>query len=233
MKIHNILEEQVINRVQTIYNDKDIQEAPWFHCGCEQCRLDTTAYVLNRLKPRYVVSERGIAHAEAEAGSQLDADLDFLIIEGIKKVSSVRRSFHGKADFIGNEIDEFEAAFNFPIFSGTVYDGNTFKPLPNGNVTLKYENAPIDMLDETWFNPYTLHEQTNGAYTFWVKPIQADNYDEEKTFDFLLEVAAENYESTKYAFSYSIVGTRQQEAKPNTVNRFRIEDIYLFPIEDK
>ncbi len=233
MKIHNILEEQVIGRVKTIYADKDIQESTWFHCGCEQCRLDTTAYVLNRLKPRYVVSEKGITHAETEAGSQLDADLDFLIIEGIKKVSSVRRSFHGKEELFDTEINELESAFNFPIFYGAVYDGNTFKPMASGFVTLKCDTAEIEMLDETWLNPYELHSQTKGAFTFWVKPLTAEHYDEEKTYNFLLEVRADNYETTKYAFSYHISSSKQLEAKPDTTNRFKIEDIYLFPVEDE
>ncbi len=233
MKIHNILEEQVINRVKTIYADKDIQDASWFHCGCEQCQLDTTAYVLNRLKPRYVVSERGIAHAEADSGSQLDADLDFLIIEGMKKVSSVRRSFHGKEVLFETEINELEAAFNFPIFYGSIYDGETFKPIPTGYVTLRSDAGQIDMLDETWSNPYILHDLTKGAYTFWVKPIASEHYDEEKTFNFLIEVSSDNYETTKYAFSYHITSSKQHEAKPDTTNRFKIEDIYLFPVDSE
>ncbi len=28
-------------------------------CKCDQCRLDTISYALNRLKPRYVVSSEG------------------------------------------------------------------------------------------------------------------------------------------------------------------------------
>ncbi len=232
MKIHNILEEQVISRVNTIYDDKDIQAAQWFHCGCEQCRLDTTAYVLNRLKPRYVVSERGIAHHVSEQGSQLDADLDFLIIEGIKKVSSVRRSFHGKEDLFDTDVNELESAFNFPIFLGSVYDGNTFKPMPNGTVTITSEQEIIEMVDETWFNPYSLHDQTKGAYTFWIKPIKTEHYEEKKVFNFFIEVRADNYETTRYAFSYPITSTKQERPTPDTTNHFKIDDLYIFPVDE-
>ncbi len=231
MKIHNILEEQVLNRVQTIYDDVDIQKAQWFHCGCEQCRLDTSAYVLNRLKPRYVVSERGIAHAVSENAYQLDADVDFLIIEGMKKVASVRRAFHGKEDLFDADINELESAFNFPIFHGSIFDGNTFKPITSGKITLKFDNLVAEMLDETWSNPYSMHKKTKGHYTFWMKPIHAPIYDEELTFNFLLEVEVENYESTRYSFSLPIISTKQQSSTPNATNRYKIEDLYLFPIE--
>ncbi len=232
MKIHNILEEQIIARVKTICNDKDIQNAPWFSCDSEHCRLDITAYVLNRIQPRYVVSERGIAHAVADAEYQLDADVDFLIIEAIKKVSTVRRSFHSK-DFLADEdIDELASAFNFPIFYGSVFDGNTFQPISIGSVTLKYDNQVLEMLDETWYNPYHLHTRTKGSYTFWPKSIQSEHYDEEKTFNFLIEAESENYEKTRYAFSYNLVSTKQQDSTPDATNKFKVEDIYLFPIGD-
>ncbi len=231
MKIHNILEDEVISRVKTIYSDEDIQKAEWFHCGCEQCKLDTVAYVLNRLTPRYVVSERGIAHAVSEHASQLDADVDFLIIEGIKKVSTVRRSFHGKEPLYENEIDEFVSAYNFPIFHGTIYDGESFEPLKHGTIILKLDNDPVEMIDETWSNPYSLHVSTNGAYAFWVKPIIAENFDMQKTFNFQIEVSVDGYTTNRYAFSVSATSTKQHKIKPDTSSRFTIENMYMFPSE--
>ncbi len=231
MKIHNILEEQVLNRVATIFNDKDIQDAPWFHCGCEQCKLDTVAYVLNRLKPRYVVSERGIAHAVSEEGYQLDADVDFLIIEGMKKVATVRRDFHGKEDLYASEINEFESAFNFPIFIGNILDGNTFQPIQDGTITLKLDNVKVELIDETWSNPYYVRSMSKGSYTFWLKPITSEHYDEEKTFNFLMEIDAENYESTRYSFPLTVTSTNQHDTTPDATNRYKIDNLYLFPVD--
>ncbi len=228
MKIHNILEEQILSRVKTIYEDKDIQSAPWFHCGCEQCRLDTTAYVLNRMQPRYVVSERGIAHAVADQGDQLDADVDFLIIEGIKKISTVRRSFHGKTDLFEDDINDLESAYNFPIFHGALFDGESFEPVIKGTIILKLDNMPVEMIDETWSNPYPLHDSTNGAYAFWVKPIPSEVYDQEKVFNFQIEVISDDYNTTHYAFSLPITSEKHHSITPDTTYRFKIEDLHLF-----
>ena len=44
MNIHNILEDQVIIRVNDMYKRIGKMKPAWFTCNCEQCRLDTTAY---------------------------------------------------------------------------------------------------------------------------------------------------------------------------------------------
>ena len=50
MDIHNTIEDIVVNKVQTIFDElqKDNKEN---YCLCYQCRLDTICYALNRLEP--------------------------------------------------------------------------------------------------------------------------------------------------------------------------------------
>ena len=56
MTVHNILEEEVINQVNNIYDQAKEIGIAWITCDCEQCRLDTATYVLNRIPPKYIVS---------------------------------------------------------------------------------------------------------------------------------------------------------------------------------
>ncbi len=231
MKLHNILEEEVIDRIRNIYNDAEKNKTPWLTCSCEQCQLDTAAYVLNRMPPRYVVSERGIAHAEAQSESQLDADVDQCIIEGMKQVASVTRAFHGKTSSKGASKKASGVSYNFPIFSGALFDGNSFEPLQNATITLKYENEACEMHNVSWINPYTLHSKNNGRYAFWIKPLSCDESNEEKVFNFLIEIQSNGYEDTMFSFSVTAKCSAKIKQTPDTTQKITIQDLYLFPSE--
>ena len=146
MTVHNILEEEVIERVNNIYNQAKEQGIAWLTCDCEQCRLDTTSYVLNRIPPRYVVSGRGVSHNVSLDDTQLKADINSLVIEAIQAISNARRPYHNSNK--QEKIDTSEnPAFNFPTFIGNVYDGTTFEPLPGAKVLLKHNNVISEMAD--------------------------------------------------------------------------------------
>lgn len=230
MELHNVLEEQVINRVKTLYDDIIKNEnIDWLSCTCNQCRLDTAAYVLNRLSPKYVVSERGIAHALSQKTDQADADLDSLIIQGMKKIASSQRPFHGKDNDQNIETKPPVASFNFPIFRGQVYDGESFEPLKDGQVMLQFNtNANLDMVDNTWVNPYFLNTKTMGEYTFLVKPLPADMEGQNKRFDFVITVEAPNYEKTIHTFSIVATSVTNHDTAINIVNTLKIQDLYVF-----
>ncbi len=50
--LRNLSEDYVMLVYNRIKDDLDC-------CKCEQCRLDTLSYALNRIKPQYVVSTQG------------------------------------------------------------------------------------------------------------------------------------------------------------------------------
>ena len=62
MTIHNLMEDFVYNEVNKVFDAAKEKNEPWFTCNCMQCRLDTVCFVLNRIKPRYTASGRGMAH---------------------------------------------------------------------------------------------------------------------------------------------------------------------------
>ena len=229
MNLHNIMEEEVIARVEESYNDEKIIGAYTNICNCEQCKLDTTAYVLNRIKPRYIISERGIVHAVSEQGSQLEADIKILIIDAIKKIHNLRRASHAKASKTKNE--SLDIAFNFPIFSGLILDGSTFEPIKSAKVTLKMDEHTVEMFDITWQNPYIVTNATNGTFAFWVESIKSNAIDKTEIFNFSVTIEAEQYETTKYAFPIEITSDDIHNKVPQTASKYRLDDLYLFPLE--
>ena len=64
MKIHNQMEDLVLNIVDEMFDSKDIQESDI--CTCGQCRLDVACFVLNRISPEYIISSRGLAHLNSD-----------------------------------------------------------------------------------------------------------------------------------------------------------------------
>ena len=58
-------------------------------CHCESCRLDVTAIMLNSLKPKYVVTDKGALFAQLDDfDPQYKIDLITIMNQAIKIVSN-------------------------------------------------------------------------------------------------------------------------------------------------
>lgn len=92
MDIRNIMEDAVKVLVEELFERED-REKRLGYCTCDQCKLDVECYVLNRVKPEYIVSSRGLAYSEKEGLDkvQRQADLISLVKEAWGKVSHTPR----------------------------------------------------------------------------------------------------------------------------------------------
>ncbi len=229
MNVHNIMEEHVTKRVNEFYDSLKKQGTPWLSCDCESCRLDACSFVLNRIPPRYIVSGRGVTHLDADASfTQLQVDISRLAMEGIRLVSSAKRSYHNQLKPPSTLVASKDPVFNFPIFSGQVFDGATFAPLDKATVLLKLDENPAEMQDITWMNPSPTFAATNGHYTFWVAAQRASSENETKAFHFTIEASAEGYESTTYAFEVPLVAEKINRTELNAAYSLKIQDLFLF-----
>lgn len=229
MKVHNLMEEYVESRVNTFYDRLNEEKATWLTCDCEVCRNDAISYVLNRIPPRYVVSSRGINHnAEIINNSQLRADIDALTNHGVHMINSMQRPFHMPSTNTRNNDERTHIpSFNFPLFTGTIFDGVSFNPLSGVNVMLKNQDgSTVEMFDTTWENPCITYNITNGNYSFWVKPLRAEKKDITKNFHFTIEATLQGYTPMIYGFDISIT-SKEDEYK--TISDFlKIPDIFMF-----
>lgn len=231
MNIHNIMEERVFSRINELYDQIKEKETAWLTCDCENCRLDTISYVLNRVPPRYVVSGRGVTHNSAalHTDNQLSVDIDRLGLEGMRMVSTAKRPYHKSARLISFTFPETKTpVFNFPTFIGTVYDGSTFEPLVNAQITLKKNGELASMMDSSWANPCKTYIQTRGNYSFWVEPEATQNEKESKEFTFTVEVSSDGYTPTEYSFSIPLVSETNDRRELNSTYSLKIQDLFLF-----
>ena len=211
------------------YDQMKNQNISWLSCDCEHCRLDTASYVLNRIPPRYVVSGRGVSHTVSTDDTQLKADINALVMEGIQAISNARRPYHAQKNIPQANVSE-DPAYNFPTFIGTVYDGTTFEPIAGAKVVLKHDNKISEMVDYTWQNPNITSALTKGVFSFWVKPFSAEKSGENSVFNFTIEVSAEGYDSISYDFSVPLVSDSQPQRALNSTYSLKVQDFYLFPI---
>jgi hypothetical protein len=84
--IHNLVEEHVRDSYDGV-----VRRFPEF-CGCFICREDVYVYALNRLTPRYVTTQQGLAVTEVKLErDQERAIIDVAVIDGIRRVTATPR----------------------------------------------------------------------------------------------------------------------------------------------
>lgn len=83
MNLINTMEQAVIAQLE------EIQDRFPNICFCERCRNDILALALNRLPPRYIVSEKGRVYAQtAELRQQYCTDITVALIQAITTVQA-------------------------------------------------------------------------------------------------------------------------------------------------
>lgn len=232
MNVHNLMEEIVVQSVNNLYDQVKKEGISWLSCDCENCRLDTVSYVLNRIPPKYVVSGRGVTHAsESLNNSQLKADLESLVLEGMRTVNGTKRPYHSATRRECTIEPSSKPAFNFFTLTGTVLDGTTFEPLINADVTLKCDGKLAEMVDVTWANPYKTVKSTKGSFSFWMKSIKAKKAGETKTFDISIEISAPDYEPLIRHFEFPVTSEGAVRNELDSTCGIKINDLVLFKKE--
>ena len=64
MKLHNLLEEEVIITVNQLIDNYE------GNCNCNKCKLDIAALALNNLHPIYVVTNKGMMYGKVKNMNQ-------------------------------------------------------------------------------------------------------------------------------------------------------------------
>jgi competence protein ComFB len=230
MDIRNVMEDSVKAVVEELF-EIEARDKRLGYCTCDQCKLDVACYVLNRVKPEYIVSSRGLAYSEKEGLDKVQrrADVISLVKEGWSKVSHAPRpsSDHASARPAAAEIEG--PTYNFPTIMGRAFDGRTFAPLGDGTVRLVAGGEVAEMLDPNWQNPFVLAGATGGTFIFWPKPLPAATDDAERKFLFEIIVEAAGMESLSSFVELTLVPERSARLDFSLQRVHKVPDLYLFP----
>ena len=222
MKIHNIMESYITNRTNALYDDFVEMENSFLTCSCENCRLDTICYVLNRVQPKYVVSGRGMTYANLALNGQTKADIDAMIIDGIRVVNAAKRPYHDQRKL--KETTDNKPAFIFPVFMGAVYDGHTFEPLSGVSIELSADGKLVSMEDASWENPTLTYKPAKGSFTFKPTSIPAEKEGETREFNFTITIRSADYQPLIYSFTIPLTSSKEE----TPFISLKLQDSYMF-----
>ncbi len=160
MPVNNLMKDIVINTLDEVLK----KEAP--KDVTSSSRDDIIAYVLNRVPPKYVTSERGFLYGILDSRYKVQERVDvlFLIYEAIYRILN-RRDPIGAAKVM----TVHESNAYLPHIVGQVLEESTLSVVPDVEVTLVFGAAPVAMVDSDWENPYRTSQATRGHFHFWPK----------------------------------------------------------------
>lgn len=230
MDIHNTIEDIVSSSVQTIFDEIQKEGNPEGFCFCDQCRMDTICYALNRVEPHYIVSNRGFTRIEQDTmkRQQVEADIAALIYNGMRLVHHNQRPSGPHDGSPVKGADPFKPAFDIPTIVGRLFDGITFAPLAGITVELRCNGEPVPMRNRNWQNPYTLVAATPGTFTFWPAPAPAEAAGTHKIFEFTLKIEGSDYEPLIHFFKIPTISQIQTASSYSLDRTFKLPDLYLF-----
>ena len=82
LKVYNYMEAIIADELEKLPASKEIL------CKCQKCKLDITAWALNRLPPKYIVSEKGRIYTRlGEQNTQFRVDVTRELTKAILYVS--------------------------------------------------------------------------------------------------------------------------------------------------
>lgn len=231
MYIHNLMEDLVKHTVNELFETVRVNRDPdW--CTCSQCKMDVVCYVLNRLKPEYVVSSRGIAYTDHDYGErlQLKADITSMAREGWSRIDSAKRPNHahenGEAD---SEVKTSKGPmFNLPPIMGRVFNGLNFEPIYGATVSLFMGDELIRMIDSNWQNPYQIVKNTAGTFTFWPKPIAAEKSGEKMIGSMRVRIELPEFETLNHYCEMEIISEEEGSNRFSMQSMHRLPDLYMF-----
>ncbi|MDR0721918.1 MAG: late competence development ComFB family protein [Treponema sp.] len=234
MGFYNINEDRVITEVNAIFDLIEKGGNPQSICTCIQCRTDTICYVLNRMEPHYVVSNRGLARVARKSikYQQKEADIASLIYKGMNQVQHHKRPFTehtAKADSFWND---HKPIFILPAIIGRIFNGINFAPLEEAQIELRHKQILVPMMDSNWQNPYNLVRSIAGIFTFLPCPIPTDSTGIQQKLGFSLTIKAPEFEELPYSFEVSVM-SEVLTGNPFSLDRiFRLPDMYMFPPDE-
>jgi hypothetical protein len=165
---------------------------------------DVAAYVLNRIPPKYIMSERGftrlasfhLLNGQNGKGIVPLVELIGLINTGIdivkgRRKAPVERELFEQSEIELSEIDRTVFLHNFPQIVGRAVDRATREPVIGACVTLYIDGKIAEPAESSWMNPYITSSATEGVYSFWPRAIKSSAHFKKTTMNVTIE--HENY----------------------------------------
>jgi competence protein ComFB len=233
VKLKNYQEDLVLYVADIVIKDRPDIEAD------EDLLHDVAAYTLNRLPPRYIMSERGFTRLAADHLVDSDNEdglaslVEVLIlvnkaIDTVKSRRKVEKYEKGSGLPPEEELPDVRKYWhNLPYLIGRVLDKKTREPVLDATVRVMIEGRLAEPAERGWLNPYCTNAGTKGFYSFLPKPIRSRS--KNKTFTLELVIDHPQYRTVKVQRKIQTDGelTTYQFIRSDQI--LNLEDCYLVP----
>ncbi|TFH41393.1 MAG: hypothetical protein E4G96_05585, partial [Chrysiogenales bacterium] len=165
MPVTNLMHDIIINTVDEVLKKEDKNEIAGVN------RDEIIAYVLNRVPPKYVTSERGLLYGILDAKYKIQQQVDILLLiyEAIQKI------FHRRdSNTAIKEVATPGKTSYLPHIIGQVIEETTLSVIPDVEVSLMRGGSRAVMVDSDWENPSRTKLSTRGHYHFWPQFIESE-----------------------------------------------------------
>lgn len=235
MKLKNYQEDLVLYVADIVIKDRpDV-------AGDKDLLHDVAAYTLNRLPPRYIMSERGFTRLAAdhlvdsdnEDGLASLVEVLILVNKAIDTVKSRRKGEKPARDTEHPSQEELPDVrkywHNLPYLIGRVLDKKTRRPILDAHVRVTIDGELAEPAERGWLNPYRTNAGTKGFYSFLPKPIRSRS--KNKTCTLELAIEHRDYKPLKVEQKIETAGemTTYQFIRSDQI--LNLKDSYLVPAD--
>ncbi len=187
-------------------------------------RKEMAAYILNRLKPMYITSNKGFNNVilKYQNDPQFVADIMLRIYEALKIVKKSSIIYDASEN-----LEKDRLYYIFPKIYGKIISSKELLPLKEALVSLLIDNNIAQTLFELWKNPAEINPRDEGIFSFAPKPITALPPFEKKNFILSVRIK-KNGEIFDKVFSFEARPSLFSEvASELSENVLQLEDIYV------
>jgi competence protein ComFB len=233
MKLKNYQEDLVLYVADIVIKDRPDIESD------EDILHDVAAYTLNRIPPRYIISERGFTRLAADHWVDSDnedglaslVEVLILVNKAIDIVKSRRKGGLPTQDAEPPSEEEVPDVrkfwHNLPYLIGRILDEKTKKPVLDACVCVTIDGKLAEPAERGWLNPYCTNAGTKGFFSFLPKPIRSGS--KNKAFTLGLTIEHQDYQPLTVERKVETVGelTTHQFIRSDQI--LNLEDSYLVP----
>ena len=235
MKLKNYQEDLVLYVADIVIKDRPDVEAD------KDLLHDVAAYTLNRLPPRYIMSERGFTRLAAdhfvdsdnEDGLASLVEVLILVNKAVDTVKSRRKIEKPQKDAElppEEEVPDIRKYWhNLPYLIGRLLDKKTKKPVLDASVRVTIDGRLAKPAERGWLNPYRTNAGTKGFYSFLPKPIRSRS--KNKAFTLELSIEHRDYQPMKVERKIETAGELSTYQFIRSDQILNLEDSYLVPAD--
>lgn len=217
LEIKNIMEDIIIKQIEELEDYKN-------NGITENQKKEIAAYVLNRVKPMYITSNKGFTNIMGKYlnDPQFMADIMVKISEALKVVMKT-----AEKDISSIKLEREKLYYIFPKMYGKVISSRTLQPIKYAQVYLYINEILAENIFQLWKNPTEILPIDSGIFSFAPKPLPATPPFEKRSFVFRINIKSEEKEYDKVIF-YELQPSHLKEIKTDFhENILQLEDIYV------